>query len=42
MIDALGSVGVRGVDMPFTPMKVWDALRPSLCPHRKSMHEHPF
>jgi hypothetical protein len=27
MIDALGSVGVRGVDMPFTPMKVWDALR---------------
>ena len=27
MIDALGSVGVRGVDMPFTPMKVWEALR---------------
>ncbi len=27
MMDALGSVGVRGVDMPFTPMKVWEALR---------------
>jgi carbon-monoxide dehydrogenase large subunit len=27
MIDALGSAGVRGVEMPFTPMKVWHALR---------------
>jgi carbon-monoxide dehydrogenase large subunit len=27
MIDALGSVGVHGVAMPFTPMKVWHALR---------------
>ncbi len=27
MIDALGSVGVRGVEMPYTPKKVWHALR---------------
>lgn len=27
MMDALGSVGVRGVDMPFTPVKVWHALQ---------------
>ena len=26
MMDALGSVGVRGVEMPFTPAKVWSAL----------------
>ena len=32
MIDALGSVGVRGVDMPFTPMKVWEALRATTKP----------
>jgi carbon-monoxide dehydrogenase large subunit len=32
MMDALGSVGVRGVDMPFTPMKVWEALRAAPLP----------
>lgn len=26
MIDALGSVGVTGVEMPYTPNKVWHAL----------------
>jgi carbon-monoxide dehydrogenase large subunit len=26
MIDALGSVGVTGVEMPYTPTKVWHAL----------------
>ena len=25
-------VGVRGVDMPFTPMKVWEALRDAPLP----------
>jgi len=27
MIDALGSLGIRGVEMPFTSNKIWHALR---------------
>jgi len=27
MMDALGPIGVQHLDMPFTPAKVWDAIR---------------
>jgi carbon-monoxide dehydrogenase large subunit len=29
MMDALGSVGVRGIEMPFTSNKIWHALQKS-------------
>jgi carbon-monoxide dehydrogenase large subunit len=33
VIDALSPLGVRHLDMPFTPEKVWRAIRnPAACP----------